>query len=108
MAPNTARQLQRGQWQVSAEIDLHGLGIEQARQTVLSFLSDCEKRGLRCICIVHVKGYGSPGLKPILKNKVRAWLIQTPQVQAFAQAQANAGGSGALLALLKTKPKGNT
>jgi DNA-nicking Smr family endonuclease len=38
---------------------------------------------------------------PVLKEKVRAWLVQKSEVIAFAQASAVDGGHGALLVLLR-------
>jgi DNA-nicking Smr family endonuclease len=38
---------------------------------------------------------------PVLKNKVRNWLVQKSEVIAFCQARAADGGSGALMVLLK-------
>jgi DNA-nicking Smr family endonuclease len=51
--------------------------------------------------VVHGKGNGSPGREPVLKAKVRAWLVQKDEVIAFAQAPAQDGGHGALLVLLR-------
>ena len=50
--------------------------------------------------IVHGKGYGSRDLTPVLKDKVRSWLIQTEAVQAFSDAREKDGGSGSVVALL--------
>jgi len=100
-APDTARNLRRGQWPAGAELDLHGLRVEQARHAVLSFLDECLEHGIRCVRIVHGKGYGSQGLEPVLKDKVRTWLVQKPDVMAFSQAPEREGGAGALLVLLR-------
>jgi DNA-nicking Smr family endonuclease len=51
--------------------------------------------------VVHGKGNGSPGREPVLKAKVRAWLVQKQEVIAFAQASAADGGHGALLVVLR-------
>ena len=56
-APDTARNLRRGQWRAGAELDLHGLRVEQARHALLSFLDECLEHGIRCVRIVHGKGY---------------------------------------------------
>jgi len=100
-APDTARNLRRGQWRTGAELDLHGLRVEQARHAVLSFLDECTEHGIRCVRIVHGKGYGSQGLEPVLKDKVRTWLVQKVDVMAFSEAPEREGGSGALLVLLR-------
>ncbi len=46
-----------------------------------------------------------PGLEknrePVLKLKLKNWLVQRNEVLAFSQARAVDGGSGALLVLLK-------
>src|SRR5690606_37393503 len=100
-APDTARNLRRGQWPAGAELDLHGLRVAQARHAVLAFLDECLEHGIRCVRIVHGKGYGSQGLEPVLKDKVRTWLVQKPDVMAFSQAPEREGGAGALLVLLR-------
>lgn len=101
-APDTARKLKRGHWRAGAELDLHGLRVEQARHAVISFLDECLAHGIRCMRIVHGKGYGSQGLEPVLKDKVRAWLVQKPEVMAFSEAPEREGGAGALLVLMRT------
>ncbi|KGD96138.1 DNA mismatch repair protein MutS [Achromobacter sp. RTa] len=100
-APDTARNLRRGQWRAGAELDLHGLRVEQARHALLSFLDECLEHGIRCVRIVHGKGYGSQGLEPVLKDKARTWLVQKNEVLAFSEAPEREGGAGALLVLLR-------
>ena len=100
-APDTARDLRRGQWRTAAELDLHGLRVEQARHALIAFLDECQEHGIRCIRIVHGKGYGSSGMEPILKDKVRSRLIQKYEVKAFSEAPEREGGAGALLVLLR-------
>ena len=51
--------------------------------------------------VVHGKGNGSPGREPVLKGKVRNWLVQKDEVIAFTQARAQDGGHGALIVLLR-------
>ncbi|MFQ1064755.1 Smr/MutS family protein [Bordetella trematum] len=102
-APDTARNLKRGQWRIGAELDLHGLRVEQARHAVIVFLDECLEHGIRCLRIVHGKGYGSQGLEPVLKDKVRTWLIQKAEVMAFSEAPERGGGAGALLVLLRSE-----
>ncbi|MEK0141712.1 Smr/MutS family protein, partial [Bordetella pertussis] len=106
VAPDTARNLKRGQWRVGAELDLHGLRVEQARHAVLSFLDECLEHGIRCVRIVHGKGYGSQGLEPVLKDKARTWLVQKADVLAFSEAPERGGGAGALLVLLRQAEAG--
>ncbi|KAF0844166.1 DNA-nicking Smr family endonuclease [Methylovorus glucosotrophus] len=100
-SPAILSKLRRGHWVVQAGIDLHGLVVDEARLYVAEFLADCKKKGIRCVRIVHGKGLGSRNREPILKHKLRNWLMQKDEVLAYAQARANDGGSGAVIVLLK-------
>ena len=93
--------LRRGVWAIQAHCDLHGLRRDEARDRLAAFLREALANGLRCVRVVHGKGHGSPGRTPILKGKVRHWLVQKDEVLAFAQARAIDGGAGALLVLLR-------
>jgi DNA-nicking Smr family endonuclease len=101
MSREILRRLRRGHWVVQDDLDLHGMTSEQARHLLVQFLAACIRRGLRCIRIVHGKGLRSPNREPVLKNKVRGWLVQREEILAFCQAPAHHGGGGALLVLLK-------
>ena len=100
IAPDVLAQLRRGRWTIQAQVDLHGLRRDEAREALAAFLRDAGQRGLRCVRVVHGKGHGSPGKAPVLKGKVRAWLVQKDAVLAFVQARAADGGHGALVVLL--------
>jgi DNA-nicking Smr family endonuclease len=95
------KKLRRGHWIVQDHIDLHGLNREEARESLGRFLAHCLRRGLRCVRIVHGKGLSSKNREPVLKAKVRVWLMHRDEVLAYCQAPAAQGGSGALLVLLK-------
>jgi len=92
--------LRRGHWSIQAETDLHGLRRDEARDHLAAFVRNAGRRGLRCLRVVHGKGYGSPGREPVLKGKVQRWLAQSAEVVAFAQASGPQGGAGALIVLL--------
>jgi DNA-nicking Smr family endonuclease len=100
-APDILSKLRRGYWVIQASIDLHGLVVEEARRYVADFLFESRKRSIRCVRIVHGKGHGSRNREPVLKNKLRSWLMQKDEVIAFAQARKADGGSGAVIVLLK-------
>src|SRR5919201_6910091 len=95
------RKLRRGHWVVEAELDLHGMNRHVAAVSVAEFLRHCRRRGRGCVRIVHGKGLGSRQREPVLKGLLRKWLLRE-EVQAFSQAAAAQGGSGAVLVLLKS------
>jgi DNA-nicking Smr family endonuclease len=97
--------LRRGTWALQAELDLHGMRREAARDELAMFLRESHRRGLRCVRVVHGKGHGSPGRQPVLKAKVQRWLAQRTEVIAFAQASGPQGGAGALLVLLAPRSR---
>ena len=101
IGPDTLRKLRRGHWVIQSQLDLHGLRTDEAREALVEFLRNVGKRGLRCVRVIHGKGLGSINKEPVLKNKVRNWLVQKDEVIAFCQARAADGGAGALVVLLK-------
>jgi DNA-nicking Smr family endonuclease len=103
IGPDVVRKLRRGGWVIQAQIDLHGLNRDEAREQLAAFLREAARQGMRCVRVVHGKGNGSPGREPVLKEKVHAWLAQKASVLAFTQARAAEGGSGALVVLLQPK-----
>jgi len=101
IGPEILVRLRRGQWSIQRQLDLHGLRRDAARDALATFIRQAERDGLRCVRVVHGKGNGSPGREPVLKDKVKRWLVQKDQVIAFTQASAADGGHGALLVLLR-------
>lgn len=95
------RRLQRGQFSVGAELDLHGMTVPLARLALTQFVRDCRAAGIRCVRVIHGKGYRSRHQGPVLKNKVNSWLRQWDEVLAFCSARPADGGTGALYVLLK-------
>jgi DNA-nicking Smr family endonuclease len=101
VSQEVVRKLRRGDWIVQAQIDLHGMRREEAREALAEFIRESVKRGLRCLRVIHGKGLGSIGKEPVLKGKVRAWLVQKSEVIAFCQARPHDGGAGAVVVLLQ-------
>lgn len=98
------KKLRRGEWVPQDKVDLHGLRSDEAREALASFLRRSVRNGVRCVRVIHGKGIGSPDKLPVLKGKVRSWLVQKEEVIAFVQARESQGGAGALMVLLR-QPK---
>ena len=97
----TLRQLRRGQFRIEAEVDLHGMTVSSAQRSLAQFFREAETVRFRCVRIVHGKGFGSVGGRPIIKSKLARWLQLRPEVLAFVSARPVDGGTGALYVLLK-------
>ena len=102
---DVVRKLRRGVWVLQDEIDLHGLRRDEAHERVSAFLREATRAGYRCVRVVHGKGHGSPGREPVLKAKVKAWLVKHQDVLAFTHARPADGGHGALIVLLKASER---
>jgi DNA-nicking Smr family endonuclease len=99
---DTLRKLRRGHWTIQNEIDLHGLRRDEAREALGQFLRTALQREWRCVRVIHGKGLSSPLREPVLKHKVRSWLMQRDEVMAYVQARPSDGGAGALVLLLRS------
>jgi DNA-nicking Smr family endonuclease len=95
------QELKRGQIEAGMELDLHGLTTTFAKEVLDDCLAHCLRTGVRCLHIIHGKGYGSENRQPVLKQKANYWLRLHPEVLAFCSATRRDGGTGALYVLLK-------
>jgi DNA-nicking Smr family endonuclease len=103
--PEFAERLHRGDFSIQADIDLHGMGIVEAKDAFEAFLNGAIMTGKRAVLIIHGRGLSSPG-EPILKNKVSEWLTRShwrKWVIAFTSAKSYDGGTGATYVLLRHK-----
>jgi DNA-nicking Smr family endonuclease len=99
------QQLRRGSLSVGAELDMHGMTVAEARNELVQFIDNCRGQHIRCVRIIHGKGYSSGGQAPVLKNRLNNWLRQHHDVLAFSSAPRNEGGSGAVNILLRAAPR---
>ena len=104
--PSVAKRLHQGDFSIQAHIDLHGLRVDDARETFEGFLDWAVTTGRRGVLIIHGRGLSSPS-EPILKNKVKEWLTRGPWrkwVVAYCSARKCDGGAGATYVLLRQRP----
>jgi DNA-nicking Smr family endonuclease len=104
--PRVLRRLARGEYAVEDEIDLHGADAIRAEAMLRRFLQESRDAGTGCVRVIHGKGlHGSDGFDasgvPVLKNLVDRMLRRRSDVLAFHSAPARAGGTGAVLVLLR-------
>lgn len=99
VANKTLRKLRKGQYNIEACLDLHGLTIDEAKDAVDRFLQECLHECIHVALIIHGKGLHSQ--MPILKNKLNHWLRSTNVVLAFCSATSAHGRGGACYVLLR-------
>ena len=96
----TMRKLARGKYAVQAEIDLHGMTVDEARPRLADFIEYNARSGKTCVRVVHGKGLGSGQRGPVLKPSVNRWLRRWDCVLAFVSTRQVDGGTGAIYVLL--------
>lgn len=99
--PKLLKQLKRGQFSVQDDIDLHQMNTAAAQVTIIEFLAEARRAGLRCVRIVHGKGLRSRAAGPVLKGLTDRMLRRRDDVIAFASARPMQGGTGAVVVLLR-------
>ncbi|MFC3609574.1 Smr/MutS family protein [Stutzerimonas tarimensis] len=95
------RKLKAGQISFEGSLDLHGMTVERARETLWDFLAEAAKYEIRCVRVTHGKAARLDGKRPLIKSHVNTWLRQHPQVLSFSSCQPRHGGTGALYVMLK-------
>lgn len=109
--PLIMTRLRQGSFSPEGHVDLHGLNVQQAFETLRGFFKSAWFKGLRCIIVIPGRGKNSPDGIPILREKIQIWFTQEPfkrVILAFCTAQSHDGGAGSIYVLLrKFKKKGN-
>lgn len=96
--------LRSGSLSPEAHLDLHGLNVLQAFETLRGFMRGSWYKGLRTVLLVPGRGKNSPDGIGILRGKLQTWLTQDPfkrVVLAFCTAQPHDGGPGSIYVLLR-------
>jgi DNA-nicking Smr family endonuclease len=95
------RKLKLGQVSFEGSLDLHGMTVEKARDTLWEFLAEANKLEIRCVRVTHGKAVRTDGKRPMIKSHVNTWLRQHEGVLGFTSCLAKHGGTGAIYVLLK-------
>lgn len=97
----SAERLKRGEMEIEADLDLHGLTQDMAHAQLTAFIQRCWITQRRCVLVVTGKGAQGFG---ILRAQVPRWLNQSPlreRILGFSYAQPRHGGDGALYVLIR-------
>ncbi len=105
--PLIMEKLRKGEFSVQKTLDLHGLSIEDAKESFDHFLSDAVKNGLKCVKVIHGRGLRSKR-DPTIKDYLKTWIVRAMHrrwVTAFSNATMSDGGPGAAYILLRARPQ---
>src|SRR5262245_1710525 len=98
--------LRTGRFAVQAHLDLHGLAVREARESLEKFIRRSLHLGHGCVRIIHGRGRHSLGGHALLKEHLQRWLgtrRMARHIVAYASAQLCDGGGGALYVLLRKR-----
>ncbi len=99
------KRLHEKRFSVQDFIDLHGMTLIEAEKVVDAFIKKSLKHSLRCIKFIHGRGLRSNTGFAVIKEALVKWLSGKyhKYVIAFATAQHNDGGLGAMYVLLRKR-----
>lgn len=114
----TEQKLTRGNVEIESRLDLHGLGLEEARIRLLDFLSHRRMQGFRLVLVITGKGaspfsghtlhgrdhFHAPEREGRLRRQLPEWLHEAQfraHVSGFQQAHPKHGGGGAFYVKLR-------
>jgi DNA-nicking Smr family endonuclease len=83
------------EYPIDGVLDLHAFHPGEVRDLITEYLSECRKRGILGVRIIHGKGRGH------LRRTVHDLLARLPGVASFRLAGEDGGGWGATLVELK-------
>ncbi|MEL3905728.1 MAG: Smr/MutS family protein [Treponema sp.] len=83
-----------------AEIDLHGMTLEEAYESLVHFFKDSLVRQYRKVLIIHGKGNHSHG-DPVLARFVQKFLEDHPNAGETGHPKGREGGTGSTWVILK-------
>lgn len=99
---NTKLKVIKGKYLLNGQLDLHGYNLEEARSTLLSFITKHYYIGSRCLLIIT--GYGNQINTGLIKNNFADWLnssVVQHMILYYTQATKSHGGKGAFYVLLR-------
>lgn len=102
----TKTRMRRGQMDIEATLDLHGMTQAEAHRALGAFLHGSQSAGRRTVRVITGKGGGkdSGSGRGVLRDAVPRWLNEGPNrrmIRGFSHAAPKDGGQGALYVLLK-------
>ncbi len=104
--PRRRKQLQQGRVEPQAELDLHGMNLEEATAKVDFFLQNARHHGWQVVLVITGRGLHSAG-EPVLRRAVEKVFNQRREdILEWCVAPRRFGGEGALVVFLRAPGTG--
>ncbi len=105
----TTQRLRRGQVEIDAKLDLHGMILAQAEPALSRFLAQAQERGFRSVLVVTGKGVKIDAetgriQEGAIRRELPHWLASAKnrgRIIGYRAAHARHGGGGAFYVLVK-------
>jgi DNA-nicking Smr family endonuclease len=119
--PRAAKRIARGQREIDARLDLHGMRQQDAHAALRRFLARCQAEGHRHVLIITGKGSSAEAAenrdfwtseeRGVLRRLVPHWLSEPSMrvhVVSYTESSIKHGGSGALYVTIRksARPRG--
>lgn len=106
----SAERMKKGEMEIEARLDLHGMTQDAAHGALVSFIARAYDNGRRCVLVITGKGNREGKMyrdgMGVLRANVPRWLNQSPcreRILSFSYARPRDGGEGALYVLIKRR-----
>ncbi|MBC7906985.1 MAG: Smr/MutS family protein [Rhodospirillaceae bacterium] len=100
----SAERMKKGEMEIDARLDLHGMTQDSAHAQLLAFIGRAYDSGRRCVLVIT--GKGNREGTGVLRANTPRWLNQSPcreRILGFSFAKPQHGGEGALYVLIKRR-----
>jgi DNA-nicking Smr family endonuclease len=103
MSADVVTRLRRGHWAIQAQIDLHGLRRDEAREQLAAFVRDAHSAASAACAWCTARAWARPAASRCSRRRCSAGWRSATEVIAFTQASGPQGGAGALVVLLERR-----
>jgi len=105
LSPTIMEKLKLGRFPIQDHLDLHGMSLNQAQESVCSFILNSVSLGKTSLLIIHGRGHRSENGFPILKHNLENIPLYKQikkYILAFTTARPIDGGPGSSYVLLRS------
>lgn len=101
MDKNSFEKMKKGKTKIDAKLDLHGIGLHEARFIFYEFVENARAQNKRCVLVITGKGSFGGG---VIRDNLPHWIndsLISDNILSFCTSQPKDGGSGAFYVMLR-------